>query len=111
MVVEVVDATDGATDDEEEEAAVVAAGLIAVVDADDDVGQVDEEDEVVLVGEAEEELLLNRICAVCRSVGGVADEWPTSADRSPCPGAMPGGKLLGRPAPPPAAENGKQEES
>ena len=57
----------------------------------------------------EEEELLNKICVVCRNVGGVAEECPTSADRSPCPGAMPGGKLLGRP-PGPVAANGKEEE-
>ncbi len=101
MVVD-VDDDDGATDDEEEaekeEAAVGAAvGAVTVEAVGEEVG-------------AEEELLNKICCVVCRSVGGVAEECcPTSADRSPCPGAIPGGKLLGRP-PGPFAAKGKEEE-
>ena len=61
-------------------AEVVEEGKEAEVEEEDD------DDEVVAIV----------CCVVGRSEGGVAADWPTSADSSPCPGAIPAGRLLGR---------------
>ena len=63
-------------------AEVVEEGKEAEVEEEDD------DDEVVAI--------VCCCCVVGRSEGGVAADWPTSADSSPCPGAIPAGRLLGR---------------
>lgn len=83
-------------DDEEDDTRVDDAEEVEVVE-DTTTGK----EELVEGEEGPEagELPGNMTCAVWRNVGGVPDELeplPTNAERRPCPGARPGGRLLGR---------------